>query len=87
MADLGFGHRADQSAKGKTKKARIIPILSIVLGIVALIWWVTSWLVVDSMSWGMCLAVVLPGIGGGILVLFGVAALIKQATAKDSEKE
>lgn len=87
MEENGFEQPVDAGAQGKSKKTLIVPILSIVLGISVLIWWLSSWLVVDSMGWGMCLAVMLPGLGGAILVLLGVGLLIRRAFAGDPEAE
>ena len=87
MQDSGTDLPTKTGAQGKSKKALVVPILSILIGIAALIWWVSSWLIFDSMGWGMCLAVMLPGLAGVILVFYGIGALIKQAIPKDSEIE
>lgn len=57
---------------------RALPVISIIAGILIIIWWIDSWLVLDAMSWGMCFGVMAPGVVGIFLIIIGIATIIRQ---------
>ena len=60
---------------------KALPVILIIAGIPIIIWWISSWLIIDSMSQSMFYAVMAPGVVGLILIIIGIATIIRRGLA------